>query len=182
MPSSGWDRSPKQFTAALVLLLQQDGKLKISDPVSTYLPEAPKAWEKVTLAQLLGHTSGIPSFTEMKEFPVWSMSPRTPAEELAFFSDKPLEFEPGSRFHYSNSNYEVLGTIIEKVSGKKYGELLRERIFDPLGMTDTGLDTDQLILPKRGAGLHAGRRRPRAGAFRIHDRAVGRGLHLLHNR
>src|SRR5664279_2043516 len=146
----------KQFTAALVLLLRQDGKLKISDPISTYLPDAPKAWEKVTLAELLGHTSGIPSFTELKEFPAWSMSPRTPTEELAFFSDKPLEFDPGSRFHYSNSNYEVLGVVIEKVSGKKYGDLLRERIFDPLGMKDSGLDTDQLVLPKRAQGYMPG--------------------------
>ena len=146
----------KQFTAALVLLLQQDGKLKISDPISTYLPDAPKAWEKVTLAELLGHTSGIPSFTELKEFPAWSMSPHTPAEELAFFSDKPLEFDPGSRFHYSNSNYEVLGVVIEKVSGKKYGDLLRERIFGPLGMKDSGLDTDQLVLPKRAQGYMPG--------------------------
>ena len=147
----------KQFTAALVLLLQQDGKLKISDPVTAYLPDAPKSWEKVTLAQLLGHTSGIPSFTDLKEFPVWSMSPRTAAEELAFFSDKPLEFEPGARFHYSNSNYEVLGNVIEKVSGKKYGDLLRERIFDPLGMKDSGLDTDELVLPRRAEGYMPGK-------------------------
>jgi CubicO group peptidase (beta-lactamase class C family) len=146
----------KQFTATLVLLMQQDGKLKISDPVSTYLPDSPKAWEKITLAQLLGHTSGIPSFTELKEFPVWSMSPHTSAEEIALVSDKPLQFEPGSSFHYSNSNYEVLGAVIEKVSGKKYGDLLRERIFDPLGMKDSGLDTDQLILPKRAQGYMPG--------------------------
>ena len=147
----------KQFTATLVLLLQQDGKLKITDPVITYLPDMPKAWEKITIANLLGHTSGIPSFTEAKEFAVWSMSPHSTAEELALFRDKPLEFDPGSKFHYSNSNYEVLGAVIEKVSGKKYGELLRERIFDPLGMKDTGLDTDELILPQRAQGYMPGK-------------------------
>jgi len=146
----------KQFTATLVLLLQQDGKLKIEDPVSKYLLDAPKAWEKVTLANLLGHTSGIPSFTNPKEFTVWKMSPHTPEEELALFRDKPLDFEPGSQFSYSNSNFEVLGVVIEKVSGKKYGDLLRERIFAPLGMKDSGLDTDELILPKRAQGYMPG--------------------------
>src|SRR5450631_614095 len=128
----------KQFTATLVLLLQQDGKLKIDDPVGKYLTDAPKSWEKITLAELLGHTSGIPSFTNMKEFGVWRMSPHTTEEELALFRDKPLDFEPGSKFDYSNSNFEVLGAVIEKVSGKKYGDLLREGIFEPLGMKDSG--------------------------------------------
>src|ERR1700738_236873 len=118
----------KQFTATLVLLLQQDGKLNINDPVSKYLPDSPKTWEKITLANLLGHTSGIPSFTEMQEFGVWRMSPHTKDEELALFRDKPLDFEPGSKWAYSNSNFEVLGAVIEKVSGRKYGDLLRERI------------------------------------------------------
>jgi CubicO group peptidase (beta-lactamase class C family) len=146
----------KQFTATLILLLQQDGKLNINDPVSKYLADSPKAWEKVTLANLLGHTSGIPSFTDMKEFGVWRMSPHTTEEELAFFRDKPLDFEPGSKFAYSNSNFEVLGAVIEKVSGNKYVDLLRERIFDPLYMKDSGLDTDELILPKRAQGYTPG--------------------------
>ncbi len=150
----------KQFTATLVLLLQQDGKLNIADPVSKYLPDAPKTWEKITLANLLGHTSGIPNFTDTKEFGVWRMSPHTTEEELAFFRDKPLDFEPGSKFAYSNSNFEVLGAVIEKVSGKKYGDLLRERIFDPLGMKDTGLDADELILPKRAEGYMPGPKGP----------------------
>ena len=142
----------KQFTAALVLLLQQDGKLNVNDPVSKYLPDAPKAWEKITLANLLGHTSGIPNFTNDKDFGTWSASAHTPAEEIAYFRDKPLDFEPGAKFDYSNSNYEVLGVVLEKVSGKHYGDLLRERIFEPLGMQDTGLDSDELILPKRAQG------------------------------
>lgn len=142
----------KQFTATLVLLLQQDGKLNIADPVSKYLPDTPKSWEKITLANLLGHTSGIPNFTSDKDFGTWRMSSHTTAEELVFFRDKPLEFDPGSKFEYSNSNYEVLGAVIEKVSGKSYKEMLQERIFDPLGMKDTGLDSDELILPKRAQG------------------------------
>jgi CubicO group peptidase (beta-lactamase class C family) len=146
----------KQFTAALILLLQQDGQLNVADPVSKYLPDAPKAWEKITLTNLLNHTSGIPNFTSFKEFGTWRMNPRDTTEELAFFRDRPLDFEPGSKYSYSNSNYEVLGAIIEKVSGKKYDALLRERIFDPLGMHDTGLDRDELVLPKRAQGYLVG--------------------------
>lgn len=146
----------KQFTATLVLLLQQDGKLNIHDPVSKYLPNTPPAWAKIMLTDLLGHTSGIPNFTSFKQFREWSMSPHTPDEEIAFFRDKPLDFETGSKFAYSNSNFIVLGAIIEKVTGKNYGDLLRERIFDPLGMKDTGLDNDDLVLPKRAEGYRPG--------------------------
>lgn len=147
----------KQFTATLVLQMQQEGKLAVADPVSKYLPDAPKAWEKITVAELLSHTSGIPNFTSLKEFGVWRMSPHTTDEEIAFFRDKPLDFEPGSKWAYSNSNYEVLGAILEKVSGKKYADLLRERIFEPLGMKDSGLDTDSLVLPKRAEGYAPGK-------------------------
>jgi CubicO group peptidase (beta-lactamase class C family) len=142
----------KQFTAALVLLLQEDGKLRIDDPIGKYLPSVPKSWETITLAELLRHTSGIPDFTHDKNFGTWSQSPHSVEEKLAFFRDQPLHFEPGSNFEYSNSNYEVLGAVIEKVVGEPYGELLRKRIFMPLSMKDSGLDTDQLILPKRAQG------------------------------
>ncbi|HET7306254.1 MAG TPA: serine hydrolase [Gammaproteobacteria bacterium] len=142
----------KQFTAALVLLLQEDGKLRIEDPVSKYLPDAPKQWDKITLSELLHHTSGIPNFTSFKTFMKWRMTPHTHAEELVYFRDKPLEFKPGSKFEYSNSNYEVLGAVIEKVSGTSYGKLLQDRILKPLHMAGTGLDADGLILPKRAQG------------------------------
>jgi CubicO group peptidase (beta-lactamase class C family) len=146
----------KQFTATLVLQLQQDGKLNVNDPVSKYLPGTPSAWAKITIANLLGHTSGIPSFTGFKEFPSWSMNPHTPDEEIALFKDKPLDFEPGSKFDYSNSNFIVLGAVIEKVSGQKYGDLLRARIFEPLGMKDSGLDGDEIVLPRRAEGYRPG--------------------------
>jgi CubicO group peptidase (beta-lactamase class C family) len=142
----------KQFTATLILLEQQDGKLSIADPVSKYIPDTPKAWEKITIAELLGHTSGIPNFTADPTFHAWSQNPHTPAELLAFFDRKPLDFAPGSKFSYSNSGFEVLGVILEKVSGKTYNELLHERIFDPLGMKDSGLDADDLVLAKRALG------------------------------
>jgi CubicO group peptidase (beta-lactamase class C family) len=142
----------KQFTAALILLLQEDGKLSLSDPVSAYLPDAPAAWSKITVYQLLHHVSGIPDFTDDPRFPVWSASPRTPKEILALIADKPLDFPTGAKFSYSNTNYEVLGAIIEKVSGKTYARMLSSRLFEPLGLKDTGLDGDDLVLPHRALG------------------------------
>jgi CubicO group peptidase (beta-lactamase class C family) len=146
----------KQFTAALVLLMQQDGKLNIDDPVSKYLPNAPQAWQTITLVNLLGHTSGIPDFTRFKDFGAWGESYHTWQEECAFFKDKPLDFETGTQYAYSNSNYVLLGGILEKVSGQKYVDLLRERLLTPLGMNDSGLDSDELILPQRAEGYKPG--------------------------
>ena len=148
----------KQFTAALVLLLQQDGKLGLSDPISKFLPDAPQAWAKVTVSELLHHTSGIPDFTHDPRFPVWSASPRTPKETFALVADKPLDFPTGSKFAYSNTNYELLGAIIEAASGKSYADLLTSRLLEPLGLHDTGLDADNLVLSRRALGYaeHAG--------------------------
>ena len=146
----------KQFTAAIVLLLQDEGKLRIEDAVGKYLPDAPAHWGQITLAELLGHTSGIPDLTNEKEFEAWSMNPRTHAEEFAFFRDKPLEFQPGSQYRYSSSGFLVLGLVIEKVSGRSYADLLHERILEPLGMKETGLDTDDLILDRRAQGYRKG--------------------------
>ena len=142
----------KQFTAAAILLLQQDGKLSVGDLLSRYLPDTPPAWKGVTLAQLLGHTSGIPDLTHDPDFPAWSQQPRTWPEVLARFRDRPLDFAPGARFEYSSSNYELLGRVIETVSGETYGEFLRQRIFDPLGMRGSGLDRDGLVLCRRAQG------------------------------
>jgi CubicO group peptidase (beta-lactamase class C family) len=144
----------KQFTAALVLQLQQDGNLRIEDSVRKYLPDAPKSWDKITLTELLGHNSGIPEIQSDPRFRSWAMSPHTHAEELALFKDRPLNFEPGSKNEYSNSNYLVLGAVIEKVTGEDYGTLLRNRTFKPLGMNDSGVDKDGLVLPKRAQGYN----------------------------
>lgn len=146
----------KQFTAVLVLLLQQDGKLNVNDPVSKYLPDAPASWKHIKLVNLLGHTSGIPDFTDDPRSVTWSMSTHTPAEEVNFIRDKPLDFEPGSKFSYSSSNYILLGYILERVTGISYGQLLRERLIIPLGLSNTGMDADDLILHKRASGYLVG--------------------------
>jgi CubicO group peptidase (beta-lactamase class C family) len=146
----------KQFTAALVLLAQEEGKLSVVDPVRKYLPDSPAAWEKITIADLLHHTSGIPNFIFDKRYFEWRMVSHTPAEEVTLFNDKPLNFSSGTQWEYSNSNYTLLGMILEKVTGQRYGDLLRERILAPLGMKDSGLDDDDLVLPERAEGYQPG--------------------------
>lgn len=142
----------KQFTAALVLLLQDDGLLKLDDPVGKYLNDVPEAWRPITLAQLLGNTSGLPDLWSDKGFNAWSMSPRTPREVLERFYQTPLLAQPGAEYRYSSTGYILVGLVIEKVSGKAYGDLLRQRIFEPLKMKDSGLDADALVLARRARG------------------------------
>lgn len=149
----------KQFTAALVLMLQEDGKLSISDPVGKYVPDLPEPWQAITLAQLLGHVSGIPNFTDDERFGEWAMAPRTHGEIIAFIKGKPLRFAPGSKYEYSNSNYELLGAVIERASGQTYADMLQQRILTPLGMKDSGLDSDTLVVAghAQGYALHGAR-------------------------
>jgi CubicO group peptidase (beta-lactamase class C family) len=146
----------KQFTAASILLLEERGKLKTEDLVSTYVPNAPAAWSKITIYHLLTHTSGIPSFTGFPEYEQFQTQPTTPEKLLAFFRDKPLEFEPGSKWNYSNSGYEVLGYVIEKVTGQTYQHFLDENIFKPLNMTDSGYDSNSLVIPHHAYGYTPG--------------------------
>ena len=142
----------KQFTAAAILLLEERGKLRIDDPVKKYLPDAPAAWDKITIFHLLTHTSGIPNYTGFAEYPSIEPFAKTPSELLALFRDKPLDFAPGEQWSYSNSGYTVLGCLIEKLGGVSYGEFLRENIFDPLGMKDSGYDANRRILARRASG------------------------------
>ncbi|MDO7852043.1 serine hydrolase [Hymenobacter convexus] len=143
----------KQFTALLVMQLVERGKLKLDGRITDYLPDYPKAsGDKITLHHLLTHTSGIPSYTGQPNFEAVSIQPTTPTAFLRTFAELPLEFEPGSSFHYSNSGYFLLGAIIEKVTGKTYAQVLTENILQPLRMQDTGYDLAETILPKRAAG------------------------------
>lgn len=151
----------KQFTAMLVLQLAQDGKIKLDGKISEYLPDYRKDMgDRITVHQLLNHTSGIPSYTDLPRF--FADVSRDPYEVGDFIkrhASGDLEFEPGAKFTYSNSGYFLLGAIIERVAGKPYEQVLKERIFDPVGMKGTGYDHHDTILPKRAAGYektHAG--------------------------
>jgi CubicO group peptidase (beta-lactamase class C family) len=146
----------KQFTAAAVLLLEERGKLKVDDPVKRYYPDAPAAWDKITLYHLLTHTSGIPNHTTFPEFESLSTLRTAPDQLVKTFRDRPLEFVPGSQMRYSNSGYVLLGAIIEKVSGTSYEKFVDENIFMPLGMNDSGYDSTQSIIMRRAAGYGPG--------------------------
>jgi CubicO group peptidase (beta-lactamase class C family) len=142
----------KQFTAASILLLEERGKLKVDDPVKKYLPDSPAAWDKITIFHLLTHTSGIPSFTSFPDYASTEATPTTPEKLVARFRDKPLEFEPGEKWNYSNSGYVLLGYLLEKISGQSYSDFVQQNIFTPLGMKDSGYDSNSAILPRRAAG------------------------------
>jgi len=142
----------KPFTAAAILLLEQRGLLRVSDPVSRYLPDFPNG-QKITLQHLLTHTSGIPNVNNLPEYTTASRFPQTPASLIELFKSKPLGFEPGTKYEYSNSNYNILAFVIEQVSHKPYGEFLKEIIFAPLGLRDTGHDGDASeVIPNSASG------------------------------
>lgn len=142
----------KQFTAALIMQLQDKGQLQIDEPVSKYLPNVPESWRAITVKELLNMTSGIPNFISLQGYREWSMEPHTPDEIVAFFKNQPLGFAPGTRFEYSNSNYIVLGEIIERLTGKSYAECLKDNIFIPLGMVNSGLGNDDAIVSRSAEG------------------------------
>ena len=142
----------KQFTAASILLLEERGKLKVEDPVKKYMPGAPAAWEKITIFHLLTHTSGIASFTGFADYKQTEPFETTPEKLVARFRDKPLEFAPGEKWNYSNSGYVLLGYLIEKISGQKYATFVQENIFTPLGMKDSGYDSNSTIILHRASG------------------------------
>lgn len=142
----------KQFTAASILLLEERGKLKTDDPVKKFVPDAPAAWDKITIFHLLTHTSGIPNFTSFPDYASQEPFATTPEKLVGRFRDKPLEFEPGEKWNYSNSGYALLGFVIEKTSGESYEKFVQENIFGPLGMKDSGYDSNSAIIPRRAAG------------------------------
>jgi len=146
----------KQFTAACILLLEERGKLKTDDPVKKYMPDAPAAWDKITIYNLLTHTSGIPSFTGFPDYRSTEAQPTTPEKLVARFRDKPLDFQPGEKWNYSNSGYVLLGYLVEKISGQSYKDFVQENIFKPLGMNDSGYDSNSAIILHRAYGYAPG--------------------------
>ncbi len=143
----------KQFTATLILQLAEQGKIDLTAPISRYLPDYPKGpGDRITIHELLNHTSGIPGYTELPEFGAKSRETSKPADFIAFFANRELLFEPGTKFSYSNSGYFLLGVILEKITGQSYERLLQEHIFDPAGMHDTGYDSTAPLLTKRAWG------------------------------
>jgi CubicO group peptidase (beta-lactamase class C family) len=141
----------KEFTAAAILLLQQEQRLSVRDPISRYVDDLPQSWRPVTLHQLLTHTSGIPSYTDGPVKHLNRMG-ATPKQLLDLVRDKPLSFQPGDRFYYNNTGYILLGMVIEKASGLSYAQFVRQRLLVPAGMENSGFDDSAIVLPNRAAG------------------------------
>lgn len=142
----------KTFTAAAVLMLEQNGLLTTEDFLSKYIPDFPSA-NQMTIHHLLAHTSGITDINDLPEYEVVSIQPQTPESLVALLKTKPLEFKPGEKYYYTSSNYAVLALVIEKVTGMSFGDYLKENIFKPLGMNQTYHHSDMtMIIPKMAEG------------------------------
>lgn len=143
----------KQFTGAAIMQLVEQGKLSLDDVVTKFVPDFPDYGKKITVEQLLLHTSGIKSYTNMAE---WNDELRrkdfTPAALIDFFENQPTEFVPGTQWNYNNSGYILLGYIIEKASGKTYGEYVAEYFFKPLGMNNSYYGDVAPVIKNRAAG------------------------------
>lgn len=139
----------KQFTAAIIMKLQEQGKLHVDDSMSTYLPQYgfPSA---ITLRMLLTHTSGLANYTSFSQFPDWSANGVPEATVLTAVSQAPLQFTPGTAYSYSNSNYFALGGIIEVVTGQSYESNLDQDIFQPLGLQNTYYELPPAALAATG--------------------------------
>ena len=144
----------KPFTSTAILLLEQEGKLSTADPVSKYLPDFNRGKE-ITIHHLLCHTSGVANINDFPEYNLLSVTPISLDSIVKVFQKRPLLFEPGAKFSYSNSNYNVLAYIIEKVSGMKYGEFLKKNIFTKLGMKNTVHDGDPRTIIENVASGYA---------------------------
>lgn len=148
----------KQFTAMAVLMLEQEGKLKVDEQVCRFVDDCPERWKPITIHHLLTHTSGIPNFTSFPDYVKTMALPSPPGETLKRFRDRNLDFDPGTRYSYSNSGYVLLGLIVEKASGMSYEQYLQKKVLDPLGMKDTGYDHNATVMPRRASGYEtAGR-------------------------
>jgi CubicO group peptidase (beta-lactamase class C family) len=143
----------KQFTAAGILKLAQEGKLSLQDTITKFIKEFPAPGHSITIEHLLTHTSGIKNYTSL---PQWtsevSRNDFTPKVLVDFFKDEPLEFIPGTQFRYSNSGYVLLGVIIEQVTGKSYADYVQQNFFQPLNMENSFNGDPLLIIPNRVAG------------------------------
>lgn len=137
----------KMFTAAGILKLVDDGKLRLDDRLAQHLP-GPAAWHRITLRHLLTHTSGLKDYGEEFDF----RKDYTDDEFLAVMRKLPLEFEPGTQWSYSNSGYLILGQLTSKLAGEHWSDFQAKRIFAPLGMTTTRVISERDIVPHRAAG------------------------------
>jgi CubicO group peptidase (beta-lactamase class C family) len=138
----------KQFTATAVMMLVEEGKIGLDDPLTKYFAGAPASWKEVTVRELLSHTAGFGDYPEKFDF----RKDWTEDELLKLVESIPLAYPPGTKWEYSNLGYLTLGILIHRVTGEFYGDFLRQRIFQPLGMSTTRIISEADIVPNRAAG------------------------------
>jgi CubicO group peptidase (beta-lactamase class C family) len=138
----------KQFTATAVMMLVEEGKVGLDDPLTKYFPDAPASWKEVTVRELLSHTAGFGDYPDKFNF----RKDWTEAELLKLVESIPLAYPPGTKWDYSNLGYLTLGILIHRVTGEFYGDFLQQRIFHPLDMQTTRIISEADIIPNRAAG------------------------------
>ena len=141
----------KTFTAAAIVLLAKQGKLKFSDPLSKFIPGFLNG-EKITIEQMLTHSSGLPDYYSLPEYAVKKNQPVTLPDLIAWVKTKPLDFLPGTESRYSNTGYAFLAYIIEQVSGESYEQFIADELFQPAGMKNSGIFRDDVLIPERASG------------------------------
>jgi D-alanyl-D-alanine carboxypeptidase len=151
----GLGSSTKPFTAVAVLQLMEAGKVSLDAPISRYFDGLPASWSAITVRELLTHTSGLPNYRPLLDLAKLS-DPKysQPNAVVSLLASKPLDFPPGTRYEYSNTNYHLLGQLIEKVSGQSYGDYLAQHQFKAAGMTATRLSDPPALLPHQAVGYN----------------------------
>ena len=146
----------KQFVSCAIMMLVEEGKISLEDSITKYFPEAPATWKPILIKNLLSHTSGLAEYESGERAgpkgPFYLRLDFTEEELVTKIEAMPIEWAPGEKWDYRNTNYVLLGIIIHKITGKRYDEFLAERIFKPLGMTSTRLISDRDIIPDRSSG------------------------------
>jgi len=141
----------KQFTAAAVLLLREQGKFSLSDPIGKYVAGLPESWRSASIHQVLTHTSGVPTYTASPN-PRLDKAGATPNGLLDLVRDQPLMYPHGRKLTYNNTGYILLGLLIEKASGTSYEKFVQAKIFEHVGMTDSGFDYTGKVVPRKASG------------------------------
>ena len=141
----------KQFVAVATLMNVEEGHLGLDDLIHDYLPYLPGEWLGVTIRHLLAHTSGIPDYEEIRSYDVYRFR-LIPDEVIKIAQARPMDFAPGEGYYYSNTGYYLMSMIVERIEGKPLGKVLKNRIFDPLGMTQTRLADPEAVIPHRASG------------------------------
>jgi D-alanyl-D-alanine carboxypeptidase len=141
----------KQFVSAAVMMLVQDDRIRLDDPIQHYLSDLPSEWLGVTVRQLLTHTSGIPDYEEIRTYDVYRFR-LTPEEIVQIAHSRPMDFAPGTGWYYSNTGYFLLSMIVERIEGHPLGQVLESRIFGPLQMSQTRMADPEAIIRHRASG------------------------------